>query len=111
MSIPLGNLAAALNRPRVILVGVMLVELLFFFAVRWRRVSTADTPLEAAGEGLVIRGDGLGCYAWLRSLMIDGDWEFDNEFDEHNPLGDHIPEPTWRTASGRRVNLWSVGPA
>src|SRR5262249_42266047 len=64
-----------------------------------------------AGEGLVIRSDGLGYYAWLRSLLLDGDWSFDNEFDEHNVLGDYLPPPEVRTPMGRRPNPWSVGPA
>src|SRR5262249_43368748 len=36
---------------------------------------------------------------------------FDNEFDEHNPLGDYVPPPEPRTPRGRRPNQWSVGPA
>jgi hypothetical protein len=63
------------------------------------------------GEGIVIRGDGLGYYAWLRSLLFDGDWSFENEFDEHNAFHSWLPGPTMVTPIGRRWNHWPVGPA
>ncbi|MBN9122422.1 MAG: hypothetical protein J0I06_25315 [Planctomycetes bacterium] len=63
---------------------------------------------ERFGNGVVVRGDGVGYYAWLRSLLIDGDWQFDNEFDELNPTGSWVP--TARTPAGYRANQWSVGP-
>jgi hypothetical protein len=66
-------------------------------------------PQTVVGEHLVIEGDGLGYYAWLRSALIDGDWEFDNEFDEHNPYANWTP--TERTDLGFRANYHSVGPA
>jgi hypothetical protein len=103
------------TRPRAILAVVVLVEL-FLFAdyhqERWRKgLLPLGRPQALAGEGLVIRCDGLGYYAWLRSLLIDGDWSFDNEFDDHNVLGDFVPPPDCRTDTGRRANLWSAGPA
>jgi hypothetical protein len=79
---------------------------------RWRKgLAGLDSPRVRAGEGLVIRSDGLGYYAWLSSLLIDGDWCFDNEFDDHNPIGDYVPPATKRTERGCRPNPWSVGPA
>lgn len=69
------------------------------------------SPPEHAGEGLVIQWNGLGYYAWLRSLLIDHDWNFDNEFDEHNPHHYYVPPPSYRTPLDRRANQWSVGPA
>jgi hypothetical protein len=93
----------------VLVVGLLCVG---FHWERWRKgllpLKRAQT---AAGEGLVIRSDGLGYYAWLRSLLIDGDWSFDNEFDEHNTLGDFVPPASWRTPIGRRALPWSIGPA
>jgi Dolichyl-phosphate-mannose-protein mannosyltransferase len=104
-----------LNRRRCALAAVMLVEVVLFTGYhveRWQKgLSRRNQPQIMRGEGLVIRSDGLGYYAWLRSLLIDGDWCFDNEFDEHNPLGDYVPPITGRTAEGRRSNPWSVGPA
>jgi hypothetical protein len=44
-------------------------------------------------------------------LLLDGDWSFDNEFDDHNVIGDFVPPPEPRTDRGRRPNQWSVGPA
>jgi hypothetical protein len=94
---------------------VALVELILFAGYHHERWQKALLPRgdaqTARGEGLVIRCDGLSYYAWLRSLLIDGDWDFDNEFDEHNPLGDYVPEPTRRTALDRRADSSSVGPA
>ncbi len=79
---------------------------------RWRKALVPlNRPATRAGEGLVIRSDGLGYYAWLRSLLMDGDWAFDNEFEDHNPLRDYVPPAERRTELGRRPNQWSVGPA
>src|SRR5207302_2971460 len=101
--------------PTWILALVLLAEAYLFAGYhheRWRKgLVPLDKPQTRAGEGLVIRCDGLGYYAWLRSLLVDGDWSFDNEFDEHNVLGDFVPPPTWRTPTGRRALPWSIGPA
>jgi hypothetical protein len=100
---------------RRILAVAVLVELLLFTGFhldRWHKsLKPRHDPQTDRGEGLVIRCDGHGYYAWLRSPLLDGDWSFDNEFDAHNPLGDHVPPPDCRTARGRRANQWSVGPA
>lgn len=94
---------------------VALVELMMcidYHEQRWDRVVVPHgLPPQHAGEGLVIQWNGLGYYAWLRSLMIDHDWDFDNEFDQHNPHSYYVPPPHYRTALGRRANPWSVGPA
>src|SRR6516165_3097107 len=91
---------------------VVFIELALFAGLRyadWR--SPGNKPWTDSGEGFMIRGDGLGYYAWLRSLMIDGDFSFANEFDEHNPMGDCVPGPRKVTELGYRINTWSVGPA
>src|SRR5437868_480389 len=94
---------------------VMLLQIGLFVDAHLQRWERVIAPLgqapENAGEGLVIRGNGLGYYAWLRSLLIDGDWDFSNEFDEHRIPGDWVPPPTYQTELGRRANQWSVGPA
>jgi hypothetical protein len=83
-----------------------------YFHERWHKsLVPLGRPQALTGAGLVIRSDGLGYYAWLRSLLLDGDWSFDNEFDEHNVIGDFVPPPDERTPLGRRPNPWSVGPA
>lgn len=61
------------------------------------------------GHGVVVRGDGVGYYAWLRSPLLDGDWNFDNEYDDLNPMRSGITNA--RTPVGARANPWSVGPA
>jgi hypothetical protein len=88
------------------LAAVALLEL-GLFALHHRPNITAT----CSGEGLVIWGDGLGYYAWLRSALVDHDWSFANEFDEHNPLGHWVPPPDARTDLGCRANPFSVGPA
>src|SRR5262245_46754086 len=79
--------------------------------VHWRAARDRADATAVSGEGLVIYSDGLGYYAWLRSLMCDGDWSFDDEFDQHNPGGNALPLSNCRTERGLRCNQWSVGPA
>ncbi len=104
-----------MKRPLLILGVVILVEGLLFTGCcreRWRKsILPLGRSAARAGEGLVIRCDGLGYYAWLRSLLLDGDWAFDNEFDHHNVVGDYVPPAHPRTPRGRRPNPWSIGPA
>jgi hypothetical protein len=94
---------------------VALVEIYLFCGFhydRWHKsLPSLGRPRALTGEGLVVRCDGLGYYAWLRSLLIDGDWSFDNEFDDFNVVGDYVPPPRDRTTTGRRANPWSIGPA
>jgi len=103
------------SRVHIALGVAVLLHLWLFVDVhedRWRRlIVPADRAPNELGEGLVIRGNGLGYYAWLRSLLIDHDWDFANEFDEHGVSGDWLPPPGNRTPLGRRPNQWSVGPA
>lgn len=104
-----------LRTTSLVLAVLALIELAWFVDVHWERWQRAlparGQSATRSGAGLVIRSDGLGYYAWLRSLLIDADVSFDNEFDEHNPLGDFVPPPEDRTAVGLRSNPWSVGPA
>ncbi len=101
--------------PRWALAVVILIELGLCAEYHERRWDTVivnyPSPPGQAGEGLVIQWNGLGYYAWLRSLLIDHDWDFDNEFDEHNQHYHYVPPPSYRTPLGRRANQWSVGPA
>ncbi len=103
------------SRHQGILVAVLLTELVLFadyHQERWRKaLAPRSDPAVRRGEGLTIRCDGLGYYAWLRSALVDGDWAFDDEFDRHNPLGDYVPPVRPRTETGMRPNPWSVGPA
>src|SRR5262249_6404609 len=58
-----------------------------------------------------IKSDGMGYYVYLRSLTIDGDLNFGNDYrdwpDQKTP-GEHV---TPRTATGYYVNYFSIGPA
>jgi hypothetical protein len=95
------------------IVGLLQIGLLCEFHYdRWvKALKPSGKPAAMTGEGLVIRSDGLGYYAWLRSLLIDGDWLFDNEFDQFNVTGSYVPHPKNLSPIGRRRNQWSVGPA
>jgi hypothetical protein len=113
------NRSGSWSRSKARVLGVVLillaVELTFFVNchyTRWSRALPAlGKPATQTGAGLIIRSDGLGYYAWLRSCLLDGDWDFDNEFDDYNVVGDFVPVATMRTPLGRRTNPWSVGPA
>jgi len=58
-----------------------------------------------------IKSDGMGYYVYLRSLTIDGDLNFGNDYlnwpDQKTP-GEHL---TPKTATGYYVNYFSIGPA
>jgi hypothetical protein len=65
-----------------------------------------------------VRGDGNGYYAYVRSIVIDGDLDFENEFrradsafqevyfDEHGGVRSSMRAPT-----GKLLNQWAVGPS
>ena len=59
--------------------------------------------------GPTIAGDGLGHYAYVRSLLIDGDFDFRNEF--HDYSGGAALPSLKETATGLVGNPWPVGPA
>jgi len=61
--------------------------------------------------GFVIGGDGLGYYAYLRSMLVDGDLQFANEFLEYNQFGQGVPNPYQRTATDHVPNRLFIGPA
>jgi hypothetical protein len=73
--------------------GGFLVALLLFFTPR-------------------IASDGVLYYVYLRSLAIDGDWDFANEFSDESTL-QHVleVEDNERTETGYFANAASVGPA
>lgn len=58
-----------------------------------------------------IGGDGYGYYAYVRSLVFDGDLDFTNEwlYFDHT-FGGHMGDQ-WRTPLGRAGNPFPVGPA
>jgi hypothetical protein len=65
-----------------------------------------------------VRGDGVGYYAWLRSPVIDGDLQFENEFRRGDPLflenmfdQQGRIKALLRTPTGHVSNQWNVGTA
>jgi hypothetical protein len=109
----LGRAAGRVPWPLVVVVVLEVAVFAGIARVGWLQTKHApkDKPQLRAGYGVFITGDGLGYYAWLRSLLIDGDWSFDNEFDQYNPLHHGTPPRDNRTELGYRANPWSAGPA
>lgn len=62
-------------------------------------------------SGYIIGSDGLGYYAHLRSIFIDGDLQYANEFLDFNPFGHAVPDPYRLTGAGHVPNPYYVGPA
>jgi hypothetical protein len=65
-----------------------------------------------------IRGDGNGYFAYVRSAVIDGDLQFENEFRRGDPAFRSLVfdeagrlRPERRTPTGHVWNQWAVGPA
>jgi hypothetical protein len=59
----------------------------------------------------VIGSDGLSYYAQLRSLMIDKDLDFKNEFRDYNPHHHGVPDYTKTTITGHVANKYPIGQA
>ena len=57
----------------------------------------------------VIGSDGLAYYAPLRSLLIDHDLDFTNEFRDFNPKGHVVPDYSVKTATGLVSNKYGIG--
>lgn len=57
------------------------------------------------------QGDGVGYYAYIRSLFVDGDLQFANEFNEALSPFAFVPNYPIYAPTGYTVNPWSIGPA
>ena len=73
-------------------------------------LSVAYVFRSAHQYGPTIAGDGLGHYAYVRSLLIDGDFDFANEFRDYSGQS-ALPPIDEKTATGLVANPWPVGPA
>jgi hypothetical protein len=78
-------------------------------AYNWLLVLFAITVVLAFTP--TIKSDGIGYYVYLRSLMLDGDVHFGNDYrgwpDQQTP-DEHV---TPQTATGYYVNYFAIGPA
>jgi hypothetical protein len=67
------------------------------------------------GPGRIINGDAIQYYAYLRSLVIDRDVDFTNDYRLlYAPTDGEAGENVWltsRTETGRPPNMMSIGPA
>jgi len=62
-------------------------------------------------SGYIIGSDALGYYAHLRSILIDGDLQYANEFLDYNPFGHAVPNPYRLTVTDHTPNPYYIGPA
>lgn len=101
------------RRARRILVAAAVIHVALFVQQAWRAfaklVHTRQCTVTLSDRmGPFVRAsDCLGYYAWLRSPLIDGDFQFDEEL---APIRDNrtlFP----LTATGHRANHWPIGPA
>ncbi len=83
-----------------------------------KRWLTVAFVLSLALVNPYVRGDGNGYYAWLVSPVIDGDFDFENQYRRADPFfqplmfeSDGRPRSEVLTNAGRLANQWSVGPA
>ena len=58
-----------------------------------------------------VQGDGVGYYAYLRSVFIDGDLQFANEFNKSLSPFAFVPIYPIYAPTGYTINPWSIGPA
>ena len=92
---------------------------------RLPRLSRGEAVLAIAMLGTLplvnpyLRGEGNGTYAYVRSLVLDGDLRFDNEYRRGDPSfvsqsfrkADAQPWPPMEMPGGYLRNQWSVGPS
>lgn len=60
---------------------------------------------------LMVQNDGVGYYAYIRSLVIDKNLDFEDEFRLLWPDRMELPEYQTRTITGHIPNLFSIGPS
>lgn len=58
-----------------------------------------------------IDGDGIGYYSYLRSVIMDGNLRFEDEFEKFESGRYGLPEPWEKTSTGYVPNPYSIGPA
>lgn len=62
-------------------------------------------------SNMLIGADGISYYMYVRSLVIDGDLNFANEYDYFVPRTTAWLPPRLTTPTGKTSNLYAVGPA
>jgi hypothetical protein len=106
---------AAERTARRILLAAVVVQVAVFGVAMRAQFKSLLSPGGAirlhAGRTFFDVVDCHGYYAWLRSPLIDGDWDFANEyrFYESRCPGNELHYG--KTPTGRTANQWSVGPA
>ncbi len=71
-------------------------------------VFLATIPLPRV-DGQLLGGDGVGYYAYLPSVVLDGDLDLANQYAALLPPDHHLVAA--RTTTGKSFNYWPIGPA
>lgn len=78
----------------------LILSVIFLYFLRWGY----SFPVK-------VDGDGIGYYSYLRSVVMDGDLRFGNEFERLESWKYGLPLPTEKTSTGYVPNPYSIGPA
>jgi hypothetical protein len=112
---PLSASITSLQRAlRILLVTAVIHIALYFLEARSTFAELFVPPpfTSTARTGPFAKGaDYVGYYAWLRSPLIDGDFNFDDEFGPTLALFPGATEAYPRNPAGHMSNPWPVGPA
>jgi hypothetical protein len=126
LAAPAATLAAARTLAQLFLIVALVVGVAQWWRARGGAAGNRFTPRRPwrwAAAGLVMlavlfftpgmSADGVEYYAYVRSLAVDGDIEFTNEFKDPAVPFERVPEwlATNRSPTGYAQNLASVGPA
>lgn len=81
-------------------------------------ISLVQLPLVLKVSPSIVRSDGVGYYAYLRSFFFDHDLDFRNEYSYFTSVLPQDSQPMTtgflqgpRTATGYLLNPWPIGPA
>lgn len=74
-------------------------------------ITTSLHIMKLSANRWIVGSDGLGYYAHIRSLVIDHDLDYANEFRDFNPFGHSVQNHQKRTKTGYIANKYPIGPA
>lgn len=90
-------------KKKTIYFNYFLFFIIFSFFIRWSYYHP--------DHDLVIQSDGVGYYSYIRSIVIDRDLDFENEYKALWPDRFGTPQYHMRTDTGYIPNYFSVGPS
>ena len=81
----------------------------FLVAMLVGSAAVLGASLVVGGSAQLIASDGKQYYAWCRSILLDGDIDFANDYAVLYPPDPPPPEASESTPTGRLVNKYPVG--